>query len=299
MSHPSASHQNSGQSTGRKFLWGLWVTALVVSAINLLAITRRIQIMGARLPARQEQAARFLAHTLNALPAHTHSLLLLSHHDPVAPWIDYRINYFVYPRRCDGAWDALPQGASQRYDQVLAYDTAQTLLPAGWTAVERGIQASWFVPVGQNSPRKALAHSGPPRPDSWPQRVGSNLMGIASIAGIMLLSLLLLARTMRLAPFDVWWGNLAVAHLVGATALAWLAGSLAMVAGRLLIWPVYLVLALLLLPPRQPYDTAAPMLPSRWRQAGFGHTRRWPNRPHREAIRPWPGGRRFPGLSAL
>ncbi|HXG23744.1 MAG TPA: hypothetical protein VNJ09_04245, partial [Chthonomonadales bacterium] len=231
----------------------LWALALLYAAVNVAAGIRRAPIMRRQADDLDEKAVHNATVWLQKQPPNSRILLLLARKDLKSEWYRYRLNYFIYPLRLNIARDALPAEIERRYDLVLAYGSAQALIPPTWTVIARVKQAALAVPRA-SSFRAGGQEPGGSRGDeekrgrgsAHPSSLRNTLPGLFSLAVVIVLGGLLLGLTVPKLPFSAWWANTALAHLVGATALAWVLTPVAIATGRLMVWPVYVLLLLLL-----------------------------------------------------
>jgi hypothetical protein len=226
----------------------VWALAALFAVVNGLFVLRRLPILHVESNTPEEQATRSAAQWLQEQPANARLLLLRSHRkdgaiwlrfhrEDGAIWFNFRLNYRIYPRRHATAWEPLPPDADHKYDLILAIGAARSAVPTGWLPQYQDAFATLFR---RASYHPTVAPAGTPSPSL-------NLVGaLFALAVPVVLGALLLVWTSPEAPFPVWWANLALAHLIGATALTWLVTVTATAAGKLLVWPVYLLLALLL-----------------------------------------------------
>jgi hypothetical protein len=220
-------------------LAAVWALALLFAVINGLFALRRAPIMH-RETTPDERAAQAAAVWLRQQPAGARLLLLRSRKDLGAVWFNFRLNYLIYPRRHDSAWEIPSPGTAQTYDLILAIGAARAKVSPDWRPLQRTDFATLYASTIYGAPKADL----PPQP--VPLTPFGLLAGLFSIAAVILLGTLLLGWSVPVAPFRHWWANLALAHLVGATAVTWLVIVTAMVTHKLLVWPVYLLLLLLL-----------------------------------------------------
>jgi hypothetical protein len=224
-----------------------WALAVLAAVINGLFLFHRLAALRAQVTVGDDAAARSAAAWLRREPSSARLLLLRSHRDVGAVWFDFRLNYFTYPMRHESAWESLPSGALRSYDLVLALDSARSAVPREWTIYRRAPAATLYaadprrrpLPLSSSPPYSGLPVNGLPAP----VRAAS---GLFALAVVYLLGSLLLCLTLSSRPFQGWWANLALAHLAGAAALSLFVTVVAILCGRLLVWPVYLLVALLL-----------------------------------------------------
>lgn len=205
---------------------------------------RRAPIMRQQADDLDEQAVRHAAIWLQKQPPNSR-ILLLVRKDLKSEWYRYRLNYFIYPVRPDIARDALPSEVERRYNLVLAYGSAQALIPSTWTPIARVKRAMLTIPRAPPTGDEGQEPRGR-RGDAIPASLKNTLAGLFSLAVVIGLGGLLLGLTVPRLPFSAWWANAALAHLVGATVLTWVLTPVAMATGRLMVWPVYVLLLLLL-----------------------------------------------------
>lgn len=264
----------TGHSPHSRALAALWLLAVLVAGGNALAVVRRLPILRQQIyfvgdQGSDEQTAERVAARLRGLPSNVRLLLLVSQRDISPLWFKYRLGYLIYPVRFDTAWESMPRDAGARYDWVLTFRSAGSRVPYGWQVQENYLSGTLWgrpgalpLPAGLSLPRRA--------------GLSGTVAGVASVLVILILGRLLLDRTMQKPAFRYAWANLALAHLVGSAALSWLLLSCGLVAGRLLVWPGYLLLATLLVgrrlaPPaaRTPVAGSADSLGSRRESYSF------------------------------
>lgn len=217
----------------------LWRIALLVAIVNVAFVVRRAPVMAREGGPPDEGAVQASAVWLRQEPPDARLLLLRSHRDMGAPWFNYRLNYLIYPRRHDSAWESPPPDAGSRYDLILAVGAARSRVSSGWAVLERFGATTLYG----SASRQRVARRAPPTTTS--PDIRSIALGVAGVAAVPVLGLLLLVWTTREPPFGAWWANLAVAHLVGATGLTGVATVSALLTHRLLVWPVYALILLL------------------------------------------------------
>lgn len=229
----------------KRWLAALWALAALVALVNALGMARRAPLLRQQVNGPDEQAAQAAARWMRPLPPNARVLALLSKRDVRPGWFRIRLNYLVYPRRYDATWDTLPADAARHFDYVLAYHSAQSVIPAPWNRLATVKRASLFAPAAGKAAQSGQAAGGKRSP---PLVLAARILaGLFGLAVVVALGALLLSRTVPGPPFAAWWGNLALAHLAGAAALAWLVTLAALATHRLLVWPVYIA-ALLLAP---------------------------------------------------
>ena len=226
----------------------LWMLALLVAVANALVVVWRLPVQKKLANDADEQAVRDAAGWIAPLPAQTRLLLLASDQDPTYFHFHTRLIYFLYPHRIDLVLNQLPPDAASRYDGILAFgrmtkvlEARSEVLASDWRLAGHDSRASLIcsthlanlVPLASPAPRLPL--------------VLRLLSGLFSIAIIIVLGALLIKLTLRAPPFGAWWANLAVAHLLGATAFAVMQQLCVLFAGKPLVWPVYVLLAILCL----------------------------------------------------
>jgi len=227
----------SQNSIFKRWLAALWALAALVALVNALGMARRAPLLWQQVNGPDEQAAQAAARWIRPLPSDARVLALLSKQNVRPGWFRIRLNYLVYPRRYEATWDALPADAARRFDYVLAYHSAQAAVPASWNRLATVERASLFVSAaGETAQSAQAAREAPLSPMAL---IGRALAGLFGLAVVAALGALLLSRTVPCPPFAAWWGNLALAHLVGAAAVAWLVTLIALATHRLLAWPVY------------------------------------------------------------
>jgi hypothetical protein len=228
----------------RSWLWG---AAVLFALLNVAFMIRRAPILRAQGDQGDYAAVEAMGRWLRSAPDSVRLLLFRSRRQPQsedlgAVWFAYRFNYLIYPRHFASAWENLPTGVGDDFDLVLAFGSARGAIPANWhRLLERG-HASLYAP---SWPSKALTLGRLPDQPAHPT-ISSIVLGLIGLAVVPLLGALVAGWTCRRSPFASPWANMAAAHLVGSAALAWLVTVVAIAAGRLLIWPVYALLLLLL-----------------------------------------------------
>lgn len=232
-------------SLAARGLSALWGAALLFALLNVAFMIRRAPILQAQGEQGDAHAVEAMAHRLQTVPIHARMLLLRSHSDPqhrdlAAVWFAFRLNYLIYPRHYTMAWETLPPDA-ERFDLVLAFGSACDHVPPPWRPLLRSGHAALFAPNGLSP---TLTAKGQPPPSQGVSGFGL-LWGLIATALVPVLGALLASRLCRRPPFASPWANLAMAHLLGAGALAWLATLGALLTGRLMVWPTYVLLALL------------------------------------------------------
>src|SRR5581483_8075586 len=200
-------------------------------------MARRAPLLWQQVNGPDEQAAQAAARWIRPLPSDARVLALLSKQNVRPGWFRIRLTYLVYPRRSEATWGALPARAARRFDYVLAYHSAQAAVPASWNRLATVERAALCVSAaGETAQSAQAAREAPLSPMAL---IGRALAGLFGLAVVAALGALLLSRTVPCPPFAAWWGNLALAHLVGATAITWLVTLIALATHRLLAWPVY------------------------------------------------------------
>jgi hypothetical protein len=242
--------------------------ALLYAAVNMASGIRRAPIMRRQARDLDEKAVQHAADWLQKQLPHSHILLLLSRKDLKPEWYRYRLNYFIYPLRLSIARDALPGGVESRYDLVLAYGSAQALIPSTWEVIARVEQATLAAPRAPPFPIEKL----PSRSREKRPSLLNLLVGLFSLAVVIGLGALLLGITVPKRTFSAWWANAALAHLVGATALTWVLVLVTVTTGRLRVWPIY-VLLLCLLPAWQ--QAVSWLFPKPSPSVSLGRMHRW------------------------
>jgi hypothetical protein len=154
---------------------------------------------------------------------------------------NFRLNYLIYPRRHDSTWDKPPKDAVQQYDLILALGDARANIPSVWRALNSTDYATLYG-IGTRSAASSFTRL----PGSSRDNIMYTIGALLSLVAVIVLGILLLGYTSSVAPFRARWANLAVAHLVGSTALTWLITITALASHSLLVWPVYAAILLLL-----------------------------------------------------
>ena len=231
----------------QRWKW-LWTLALLVTVANALVVVWRLPVQKKLANDADEQAVQDAAGWIAPLPTGTRLLLLASNQDPTYFHFHTRLIYFLYPHRIDIALNQLPPDAASRYDGILAFGRMAPVLEARrksgsnvWRLAERDTAASLFL-AARFTTTVPFASPAPRLPF-----VARLLSGLFSIVIVVVLGALLLRLTLRAPPFGAWWANLAVAHLVGATAFAVAQQVCVLLTGKPLVWPVYALLLFLFL----------------------------------------------------
>ncbi len=231
----------------QRWKW-LWTLALLVGVANALVVVWRLPVQNRLANDTDEQAVQEAAHWIAPLPTHTRLLLLASDQDPTYFHFHTRLIYFLYPHRIDLVLNHLPPDAASHYDGILAFGRMAPVLEAQrksgsnvWRLAGRDTGASLFLAT-------RFANTVPLNsPDPRLPFVVRLLSGLFSIIVVVVLGALLLQLTLRAPPFGAWWANVAVAHLVGATAFAVAQQVCVLLVGKPLVWPVYVLVGALCL----------------------------------------------------
>jgi hypothetical protein len=218
----------------------IWVAAVLFALMNVLVMVRRLPILRMQQRTPEEIAAEEAARWLRHLPPKTRLALLVSHQDITPVWFHYRLGYFLYPRRHELVWDALPPDAARRYDLVLAFGSAQEAGPTTWKVLGHVDKATLLARPGRG---QLFVENVLPYNVGIPLRLS---LGLWSLAVAPIVGLLILGWTTPRSPFRNWPASLALAHLVGAGAMAWIVVATTLATGRLLVWPVYALLLILM-----------------------------------------------------
>lgn len=222
----------------------VWRAALILAVINLLAVVHRLPIQAHQEIGAEEAAVQQAARWIGALPPSTRIAVALSHKDPIRDWYSIRLNYLIYPRPYQVVWEQFPADAASRYDVVLTFGTRYPSLPSAFIVSKQAPLVTLALPAARTQSIFAGAMEAPvPKPLSLLPQWG---MGVLSLSVVVLLGALLLHCTRTASLFPEWWARLALAHLVGAAALAWIETTAISLLGRPLLWPIYGLLFLLL-----------------------------------------------------
>jgi hypothetical protein len=233
-------HSDIPKGQWKRFLLVLWGSALAAAAINAVFVLHRAPILSRQNSVGGEHDAQMAAHWLAHQPA-GYRLLLLRPHTDYGVWFNYRLNYLIYPRRHNSAWDQPPEDAESRYDLIISIGTTKPAVTSHWIATEHSGLVTLWLNGTQNLSRSSRTVSR-----LFTPTILSVLRALLGVCAIIALGCLLLGWTCSESPFDSWIANLAVAHLVGAAAITWTATISCMLFHRITVWPTYLVTLILL-----------------------------------------------------
>ena len=107
----------------------IWIMALVLACVNLVAMARRAPIMATENQNEAEQAAQEFARLVRPLPVDTRIALHLSPKKDNAEWFRYRLSYLVYPHRLEAFRTAPPPLAPPYLVSIQYGTTNNALLP--------------------------------------------------------------------------------------------------------------------------------------------------------------------------
>ncbi len=239
----------------------LWIVALLFALGNAAVVVRRLPVQRQLADNQQAQDARQAADWLREWPPQTR-VLLIPERGESAFWLTSRLTYDISPRRLALATGSVSPADLRAADVLLIYGARRPALPPDWLPWKQSARLILAVPAAHPVPQRASSplptRSGP----SWfllPR-------GLFGLGMVILLGALLMGVTLRAPLFARWWANLALAHLVGAAALAWLVTFGLLWNQTLPVWPVYLVLLLLLPTGQRAYRLLFP--PTRRASAG-------------------------------
>lgn len=228
----------------RTTLKWIWILALLVGVANATAVVWRLPVQRHLANDADEQAVQDAAHWIAPLPVNARLLLLVSNQDQTHFHFSTRLIYFLYPHRIDIASNGLPPDALSRYEGILAFGRMAPVLEAR----QRQDGTAWRM-AGQDSRAllalsNRIANAAPlSTSESRLPFVVSVISGVFSLLAVVVSGVLLMALTLRAPPFETWWANLAVAHLIGAAAFAVVQTLCILCVGKPLVWPVYAIVA--------------------------------------------------------
>ncbi|CEK19417.1 hypothetical protein [Chthonomonas calidirosea] len=225
------------QARREKILAGLLFASLLVALVNTLAAWRRTAILEAAWKRNPDElSAQWAARQIEAFGARPAAIaLLLSHRNPNAIWFDYRLHYLILPRNFDLFWDVLPQNANRRFAFLITYGAAQAQpLPPGWRLVGRAQRASLSVSSSYGNLRR---HEQ--RPPGFFSASLAACLGLVSLMVLVIGGWCALRAVSPARVMATWWGELAVAHLVGAAMLTCGCSPIAFIAQHFALWEGY------------------------------------------------------------
>lgn len=221
-----------------------WLVALAFAVINLIAVVRRLPIQARQEIGTEEAAVQQAVSWMALLPPSARIAVALSRHDIIRDWYSIRLNYLTYPRPHEVIWDQFPSDASTRYDVVFTFGVVHPSLPATFQVRKEAPLVTLAFPT-HCTERAFVGQARAPASISLPL-LPQLMMGFLSLGMVALLGALLLRSTLTFSPFPQWWARLALAHLVGAAALAWIEMTAICLMDRPILWPIYMLLLLLI-----------------------------------------------------
>ncbi len=222
----------------------LWAFALLVTVVNALAVVWRLPVQRHLANDADEQAVQDAVRWIAPLPTNARLLLLVSNQDQTHFHFSTRLIYFLYPHHIDIVSNSLPPDALSRYEGILAFGRMAPVLEAR----QKQEPLAWRM-AGQDS-RALLAFSNRlanAAPVSTPEPrlpfILRLVSGAFSLLAVVVLGVLLMTLTLRAPPFETWWANFAIAHLIGVAAFAVMQTLCIACVGKPLVWPVYVGVA--------------------------------------------------------
>lgn len=186
----------------------VWLMALLLACVNMVAMIRRAPIMAAENQSEGERAAQAFAKQIAILPQETQIALYLSPQKEDAEWFRYRLSYLVYPHRLE----------------VFRTQTL-TLAPPYLVAIGYGIPLDSLLPNSLQIGSATYQTTCPPANERLSETARLTPLSIISL--LLVLGLILFLGSLY-APFSykaitlrTLPACLALSHLIGMALLTW------------------------------------------------------------------------------
>lgn len=241
-----------------KWMCALLLASLLLAIMNSAAMWRRTFVMYRHQAQNaSENSAQWVANQSQFWPSSAHIALLLPNPPPDPIWFDYRLHYLLLPKNFDLYWGHLPDNAIKKYQIVITFlpdlsfyprDMWKKALASQWKLVSATYCAQIWVPTSER-----YSSLTPSSTTSPAKRANESPGFLAMVKGLLSLFLLfvvgwgILRLTSPLLVTQTVWGDLALAHLTGSTALAIALSPIAFATQRLTLPEAYLALGLALL----------------------------------------------------